>query len=437
MFRNRPQTGLSRRSALKLLLAGISTASLTSTRNASAAEAVHTAVETAHSEIWRRFIDEYDILVDYTDLNGGFPRPTPEECQACKPNGLAWWTPVENGSMFNGMYLDAACNRWKLSGLAEDNEKARRLMGGLLRLASVGNTPGFIARGFATDGKTSYPMGSNDQTMPWLYGTWRYLREGLASAEERNQIVAKFIEVAKALESTGWKMPCSGPPAPFRGSFAPFTWEAAPRLLFLLKAAHQLSGDAHWDDLYREVLKERSSDPHTDRLEICRNGMVFHSKTPESWTGAPGVAALRGLWEMEEDPDLREAYAQGLRASARLAAESLPLTRSFDNKAQQVFLHDWRVLNEWWKPQHSEEEAVAVAMAQVRELGRRSPRRWHEFRFVREPLFAAWIVTLCPNRAVVEEHRAAILETLGHYDYRQLYYSQFFPAEAAWYRLRM
>ncbi|MEZ0276905.1 MAG: hypothetical protein ACAH88_18495, partial [Roseimicrobium sp.] len=55
--------------------------------------------------------------------------------------------------------------------------------------------------------------------------------------------------------------------------------------------------------------------------------------------------------------------------------------------------------------------------------------------YVREPVFAAWVVTLCPDRAFVEQQREKIRAVLGHYKYDKLYYSQFFPAEAAWYRL--
>src|SRR5688572_16839495 len=44
---------------------------------------------------------------------------------------------------------------------------------------------------------------------------------------------------------------------------------------------------------------------------------------------------------------------------------------------------------------------------------------------------------LCPDRALVESHRAAIERVLTPYRYEQLYYSQFFPAESAWYRLSL
>ncbi len=67
---------------------------------------------------------------------GRFPRPTPEECREGKPNALGWWTPVENGSMFNGMYLDGICTRWQDTRAEADRIKRAATGQGLLRLAS-------------------------------------------------------------------------------------------------------------------------------------------------------------------------------------------------------------------------------------------------------------------------------------------------------------
>lgn len=397
------------------------------------------AVERAHTELWRRFVEEHNVILDYADLNGKFLRPTPDDCKQHKPNALSWGVPVEDGPMFNGMYLDAMCNRWKLTRAAADRDKARRLVDGLLFLASRGNTPGFIARGVATDGQTTYPMGSNDQTTPWLYGIWRYVREGLPEPAERERLVARFAEIVAVLDANGWRMPCDGGPSPYRGTFARFTWESAPRLLFVMKAMHALRGDPRWEQRYREAAQQRGGKTPRSRLEICRTGMVFDKAQGlrHSWTGSEGVICLRELWEMETDPALREAYAEGLRASARLSAQSLPLCRKFDVNGSEHFDNDWRVMNEVWRPQHSEAEAVEVANAGLRVQGRASPRMSLEKNWVREPCFAAWVVTLCPDDAVVEPHRVAIVEVINHYRFDRLHLSQFFPVESAWYRLKL
>lgn len=398
---------------------------------------VEAKVTEAHQQMWTRFVDEHGLVLDYTDGEGRFPRPTPEECVAGKPNALAWWTPTENGAMFNGTYMDAICQRWRSTQSVQDKEKARRLMRGLMLLASVGKTKGFIARNVATDGRTPYPMGSNDQTAPWFFGLWRYLDTGLADEAEQKEIVAKMVEVAQALEAGAWRMPCNeGAPSPYRGTFAGIGWEFAPRLLFVLKVMHKLTGDQKWADNYGKALQEFSPVSGKTRLDVCRIGMLFEHEKRHSWTCASGVICLRGLWELEDNAVLKAAYAEGLVASAKLAAGSLPLFAEFKLDDDKTFLADWRVLNEWWKPQHSEQEAVDLAILQVKELGRRSPRRHQEFTWVREPAYAAWIVTMCPDMEVVKRQAEAIRKVLGHYDYAKLYYSQFFPVEAAWYRLK-
>lgn len=427
-----PSVTLLRYAALRFVLAGLALAPVLTALGAD------DPVERAQREIWRRFVDEYHLVLDYTDLDGSIVRPTPEDCREHKPNALSWGVPVEDGAMFNGLYLDAMCLRWKLAGRNEDRTRSRRLVEGLMFLASRGSTPGFIARGVATDGKTTYPMGSNDQTIPWTYGVWRYLWEGVAEPAERERLVEKFVEVVKVLEGHGWRMPCEGGPAPFRGKCGDHSWHGAPRLLFLLKAMAVFTGDARWQEKYLEAANERGGKAQRTRLDFCRTGMVFDpGQGPRnSWTGSIGVASLRALWEMETDPALRDIFAEGLRRSAELAATSLELCAKFDPADTTHFEHDWRLMNEAWKPQHSEAETVAVALAGLDVQHRVSPRMTLEKDYVREPCFAAWVVTLCPDAEFVAGHAAAIRKVIAHYPYEKLYMSQFFPVESAAYRLQ-
>ncbi len=383
-------------------------------------------------------MDPHNLVLDYCDLDGSILRPSPEDCREMKPSALSWGVPIEDGPMFNGLYLDGICNRWKHTGDDADRVKARRLIGGLLKVSSIGKTPGFVARGIASDGKSTYSMGSNDQTTPWLYGIWRYVTDGLAVGEERKELVAKFVEMGRILEGHGWRMPCDGPPSTYRGDFAKPTWEGAPRLLFLTKAMHVFTGDESWQQKYLDAADEKMGKGVRTRLEICRTGMIFDgSQGPRySWTGSEGVVCLRALWEMEDDAGRKAAYAEGLRNSAALAAKSLPLCEKFDPENTEHFEHDWRVMNEAWKLQMSEADTVAVAQAGLKAQGKASPRMHLEKNWVREPCFAAWVVTLCPDKDFVAQHREAILGVIQHYKYERLYLSQFFPVESAWWRLQ-
>jgi hypothetical protein len=394
------------------------------------------AVEQAHGEIWRRFIDAHGIMLDFTNLDGTVGIPTPEECRDGKPNALGWWSPIENGAMFNGLYMDAALNRWRRTKSADDVAKARRLMEGLLLLNSISEVPGFVGRGVSTDGKSHYPMGSNDQTLPWFLGLWRYWESGLATKEERGRIAAAITRTAEVIMSLKWAMPAE-PPFGRRGSFAGFSFDSATRQLFVMKILHALTGEEKWDAMYRTALQERGGKDNLSKLEICTRGMVFDYARYHSWTSCCSVGALRVLWELEKDEALRAAFAQGLQASADLAFKNLSMAEKFDPADASQFDPDWRkTMLPLWKPQQTETEAQKLAEEQVRAFLKQSPRRGKETEFVREPTAAAWVVSLAPDAAILKQRAPDIERVIAHYDYSKLYYSQFFWVESAWWRLQ-
>lgn len=395
---------------------------------------VAAAAESAHRELWRRFIDKYGIMIDFADMDGKVSLPTPEECKAGKPNALGWWAPIENGAMFNGLYMDAAVNRWKRTKSADDAAKARKLMEGLLLLNSISDVKGFVGRGVSTDGKSHYPMGSNDQSSPWFLGLWRYLDSGLATEEERRRITKHLVETTDAIVAMKWSMPAEQPFGR-RGGFGGFTFDSAPRMLFVCKLLHAVTGDAKWDKLYRDALMERGGKENRTRLEVCEHGMVFEYAKYHTWTSCTCVGAVRALWEMEKDETIRAAYARGLQASADLAFKSLPMAQKFDNADTSYFEMDWRVMNKDWKPQQTEQEAQDLAHVQLRNFMKIAPRRGKETAFVREPTAAAWVVTLAPDAAILKQRAADVERVISHYDYSKLYYSQFFWVESAWERL--
>lgn len=374
-------------------------------------------------------------MIDFADMDGKVSLPTPEECKAGKPNALGWWAPIENGAMFNGLYMDAAVNRWKRTKSAEDVAKARKLMEGLLLLNSISDVKGFVGRGVSTDGRSHYPMGSNDQTSPWFLGLWRYLDSGLATEEERARITKHLVDTTDAIVAMKWSMPAEQPFGR-RGGFGGFTFDSAPRMLFVCKLLHAVTGDAKWDKLYRDALAERGGKENRTRLEVCEHGMVFEYAKYHTWTSCTCVGAVRALWEMEKDETIRAAYAKGLLASADLAFKSLPMAQQFDNADTSYFEMDWRVMNKDWKSQQTEQEAQDLAHVQLRNFMKIAPRRGKETAFVREPTAAAWVVMLAPDAAILKQRAADVERVIAHYDYSKLYYSQFFWVESAWERLK-
>jgi hypothetical protein len=277
-------------------------------------------------------------------------------------------------------------------------------------------------------------MGSNDQTLPWFLGLWRYWQSTLATAEEKKQIRQHLEETATEIIRLGWQMPAE-PPFLTRGSFRGHHFEEVARMLFTLKMLHTMTGDQRWAQLYEEELANRGGEHQLTKLEISEKGMVFFYAKTHNWTSCTAVGALRGLWEMEEEPKRKAAYRQGLVASASLAAESLALAKQFDPADSSTFVMDWRVMNVDWKVQKTPHEAQDLALRQLKPFMKLAPRRGKETAFVREPTAASWIVTLSPDIQQVRKWVPELHQVITRYDYARLYYSQFFWSEMTWERL--
>ena len=391
--------------------------------------------ELAHTEIWNRFVDRNGVILDFTGLDGNVPLPSPAECRAGKPNALGWFQPAENGAMFTGLYLDAALNRWRITNSPADAEKARRLMRGLLRLNSVSKVKGFVARGISSDGRSHFPMGSNDQTLPWILGLWQYLRSDLATTDEQDEIKGRLTDTIRAIIANLWRMPAEEPFGS-RGSFAGHHFDDVTRMLLSLKILASLSDNPEWDRNYHAELQRKVGPQSLTKRAICESGMSFFYAKTHHWTSCGSVAALRALWEIETDPDLRTVYAEGLRRSADLAAQSLDLCDRFDPAIPSKFSTDWRAtMLPLWHPQSTEQEAVDLALLQLKEFARASPGRNRETAFIREGTAAAWIVTLDPDPERVNRHSSTIRRIASSLPYRQLHCSTFFWIEAACLRL--
>jgi hypothetical protein len=390
------------------------------------------AVEKAHAETWRRFVDEHGIVRDYVG-----ELPTPEDCRIGKPNAIGWWSPIENGPMFTGMYLNAMVERARRTGAVVDKEKARKLSRGLLKCASVSDVPGFVARGVGSDGKCHYPLSSDDQMHPWLLGMHAYLQSDIPTTDERKVLAAKVREVADALESYGWKVPCDGAfKGDFRGGFKGEHFRDAARYLYLLRATYDMTGDAVWLERYRQALAEKPPGSSETRQEICALGcprdlsFIPTIQKGQFWIYVGTQAGLARLAAVETDPAVKAAYRQGLAVNAQFARSSVDTHAMFDNADQGFFgTADWRAANPTWFPQPT--QAEAERLAKIVDYKKRGPRKNYEATWMRHPLAAAAVVALAGEESV----RPRILKAVSHYDYAKLNMAEFFFAEVAYYAL--
>lgn len=391
------------------------------------------AIEQAHAQLFSRHVDRHGIILDYVgDL------PTPEDCALGRPNAIGWWSPIENGPMFTGLYLPAACERARRSGKPADKDEARRLAQGLIKCASASDVPGFIARGFGSDGVCHYPLGSDDQTHPWLQGLHAYVASGIPTADERTRIVAKMQEVAQVLQSTGWRCPCDGAfKGQFRGAYLGHLFRDAVRYLYLLRAMHEVTGEAIWLERYRQALAERPAGSDQTRAELCAEGLsadreaIKGIEDHQLWIYVGCQRSLQQLAALETDVDIRRCYLSGLAANAQSSLAALERHRQFDNDDTQFFGHThWREGYTVWRPQKTQAEAEQLARVPG-DKSKLGTRKHYEARHVRNPLAAAAIIALAGGSS----HREAIERAIRHYDYSKLHMAEFLFVECAYYAL--
>ena len=411
-----------------LLFLGMAVACRLPAQQRSASE----AVEQAHSELWNRFVDKYGVIHDYVgDL------PTPEDCALGKPNAIGWWSPIENGPMFTGLYLPAVCERARRSGNPSDRVQARRLAQGLLKCASVSDVPGFIARGIGSDGTCHYPLSSDDQMHPWFYGLHAYFKSAIPTPDERREIAAKVKEVAETMESTRWQPPCDGAfKGQFRGGFQGHLFRDAVRYLFMLLATHEVTGERIWLDRYQKALIERPAKSDKTRLDICAEGYpldreaIKNIDNSQLWIYVGSQASLAQLLVMENDESFRAKYRAGLAVNAGNARPAIEAFAKFDNHDKKVFGNaNWRAVYSAWFPQKTQDDAMKQSETGDRVL--RGERKNYEATLMRNPLAGAAIVALSgdgPGREVIER-------AIRHYDYSKLNMAEFFFAECAFYAL--
>ena len=393
--------------------------------------------ETAHrvqEEIWKRFLYGPGIVLDYAGLDGSVDLPTEMDCAQGRINLLSWWTPIENGAFFNGVYLDALCREYLLRQDEQCRERAKKLTRGLMCLASAGQSKGFIARGIARDGKSVYPIGSDDQTAPWFSGLWHSLNSGIPDQVERDSIRSKMVEVADALLENNWNLPCNRMPET-HGRFTEGHFRAAARLLFICKIMSRLTGDEKWEREYRIRLNEVPDGGNATRLELCRVGLQYDlcrswEMGYHLWIYVDAQNALSELVGMETDPEVRDAFAEGVNRGAHAVMGLISRFGEYANDAGLLFDLDWRKMNALWQPQRTPADAMRIAQQQINAFEHTNlPQRKHEIRFMREPICACLIATTSRDKAYVREIEPLVRQCLLHYDYTRLYTSLFFLAE--------
>lgn len=388
------------------------------------------AVEQAHAELCGRLLSPEGVLWDYVG-----ELPTPKDCAECRPNAMGWWSPIENGPMFTGPWLASMTAKARRTGTAADRQLCRRLADGLLLLASVSDVPGMVVRGVGTDGRCHFPFGSLDQTLPWYFGLYVYWRSGLADAAQARRVRDKMLEVARAMEANGWRVPADGP---LRGNTCgDFTdnelaFRGATHYLFILRALADMTGDPTWMAKYEKARREPCKPAPVSREDVCAAGCLVDRDRYDCdgmgvWIYLAAQGCLAELHRLEADPAVKAKYRLGLDRTAEAVRPTMAWSTEWRNQRETPFRYaNWRT-GYSWKLQKTHREAVEVACTGKPEI--LGTRKDLERRLVSCPLSAA---AIC---AYAGKYREEISKTLRRYDYATVNISEFFAVEIAWWGL--
>lgn len=397
---------------------------------------VFESVERAHVEIWRRFVSKQNILYDYTDSFGNVFIPTIDETGKLMPNGLSYQTPIEDGAFYNGIYLDGLCERWKKLKTQKAKKEARAIAAGLIKLATVSDVPGFIARNVLPDGHTHYPASSDDQTFPWFYGMWKYLISGIPDEEESEKIKKLIVEKATALHGYNWDIPCDPLSFGTYGSFSGINYKHLVRIPFITRIVFEVTGDEAWNQRYLQSLKEIPAGEKDTRIDLLSQGIPYDGQGTRKynfWLSASSQAALKELSSLEKDEAVKHAYLTALKLNALSAVRHMQMYSNFDNDNALTFQVNWRYLNDLWRPQTNSKEARLLGFEQVNLARKISPRAPYEFDFMTEPLFAAWVIVLSNDDELIRSVSPQLKNLLMHYDWSKLNTVTFFISELIYY----
>jgi hypothetical protein len=391
------------------------------------AEPLEQYAEKVNQQIWSRFISPQGVMYDYAGLGGEVILPTPEECEKSMPNALGWWTPIENGGFFNGMYLIAQCERYQHNKTSENREKVKTLVRGLYILQDVANTPGVIARGTGSDGKCHYVASSNDQCFPWFMGLSAYLETDIPSDAERKECIARMERQANALKQNNW-MIIGERPGFERGWWLSGQYSSCVHVAMVSSILMKYSTNPYWKKFHYQLLRGKTSNG-LDRRQIIMEGPKNMARW-SAWYLANCQYAVRKLYDAETDPALKEVYRKSLQNTAQKALPLIDSFRKFNADAPRPpFTPDWRLMTPPFRKQQNGNESEKLAMEQIKVWHKHSPAINEEKVSLKPSFAAAWIVALCGQSPMLTAIMPQIEEMLALPDYGKLYYATFFYVE--------
>lgn len=263
--------------------------------------------------VWSKFLRmPYGHILDYVADGAEIRYPSGEECKNGLPNGLGWWTPIENGAFYTGLYTYSLIKLYDKEPSEVLENKLKILLNGLFLLQDVAKVEGFIARGVARDGKSHYPISSEDQVVPWVLALYGYL-DSKACCVDKVEVKTRLLRLLTALKSHQYCIPTEWENIRHGSWKNSHGFRGVAKLLLLSAILADLSRNG--DDLedFQKMANEKPDGSPLTRLEIIASGFsheMINGYGKQPWIC---VASHFGLHELIKlDGKNADFYRQGL-----------------------------------------------------------------------------------------------------------------------------
>jgi hypothetical protein len=276
---------------------------------------------------------------------------------------------MEDVAYQNGMLLFALCDAEEASGNPYFAQLARRVAAGLRHLSTLSPVPGFVPRGPHPDGKSYYPDSSRDQHSLYVCGLWRYYHSRLATAADKEWIRTVTGQILERLEKNGWSILAEDDAVEAHAGGSVLHPEPmnAALLFVMLAAAHDVTGDVHWQEVYERFGHEKQGirwkllDTEIDRTakgrwDLFSNQDALRTETLRRIESRPERQAIlrrrlertaadmlgspyfeswaRASWTTPENDAEANAFLQPLGVTVASGTTVLDLWRKFDTVAK-------------------------------------------------------------------------------------------------------
>lgn len=391
-------------------------------------------IKELHKKVWERFIRMPEgHLLDYAGYGGEVIYPSAEECRTSNPNALGWWTPIENGAFFGGLYAYALIKEYNRFPNEQTKKEIEILMNGLYLLEEVGKVDGFIARGVADDGVSHYLFSSDDQLLPWVRAVYAYSKSNVCT--DKKDAKKRLLRVLCAIRSYGWNIP-TDIDGFFRGN--PMTqhsdWRNVTSLLQLAAILADLTKDAEDWAFFEKIADEIPPGGAVTRTEIASYGyapdMISFLGTKQTWICLGNHLGLEILAEL--DKKRSELYLCGMRQNGAAALGVISDMNKYDN-SHEGFDINWRRLCARYEDWNNDpKRAVSIAMKEWELLNSEvAPHKNQENHVLGNALFASWVAVTSPDTRVAKEAYKRLCENAERVDWDSLHLPYAFVAEAA------